>query len=116
MTAAGDLMTREQIDRLPNVYRDFMRVLRPVVTTRNSDSVLRITGIPFGMIYEAISTDYGYNLDQVRELAANLRRRGLVQEDKFGFFVPTGIGEELIRTLNEEDSTNIVPPLPDLDS
>jgi hypothetical protein len=95
----GENMTKEQVDQLKPIDRDFMMVLRPVMDTREAKAALRITGIPFGMIYNAISTHHGCNIDQVRKLADNLRSKNYLTEDKFGFFVPTGTGEELIKSL-----------------
>ncbi len=82
-------LSREQLEQVPEVYRDFMLVLKPVVDSKAPGVVLRINGIPFGMVYEALSTKYGYNTEQVRELAHNLRAGGWIEEDQLGFFTPS---------------------------
>ena len=105
--------TPERLGQIPEVYRDFMTVLRPILETRDPRAVLKIEGIPFGTIYSALTTRYDYDADQVRELADNLKRGGYIEEDQFGFFTPTSKGEDLIRAVTGgEVLTQQVPPLP----
>ncbi|MHB1425462.1 MAG: hypothetical protein ACYC3I_20025 [Gemmataceae bacterium] len=106
--------TAEQLARIPEVYRDFMIVLKPVLDSKAPGRVLRINGIHFGMVYEALSNKHGFDIDQVRELACNLHRDGWIDVDNLEFFTPTARGEELIRALSgsENGVGKTVPPLP----
>ncbi|HTU93807.1 MAG TPA: hypothetical protein VMF69_27250 [Gemmataceae bacterium] len=106
--------TPEQLEQIPEVYRDFMVVLKPVLDSKAPGRVLRINGIPFGMVYEALSNRYDYDIEQVRQLAHNLCREGWIEEDNLGFFTPTAKGEDLIRALSgsEDGVRKTVPPLP----
>ena len=108
------MWTPEQLEQIPEVYRDFMTVLKPVLDSKAPGRVLRINGIHFGMVYEALSNKYGYEIEQVRELAHNLRRDGWIEVDDLEFFTPTARGEELIRALSgsENGVGKSVPPLP----
>lgn len=106
--------TSEKIRQLPEVYRDFMLILKPVVDSRKPGTVLRITGIPFGMLVDYLSAKHEYNTEKVRRLADNLRRDNYVVEDTLGFFQPTGKGESLILALSGTDAKDEVPPLPSL--
>jgi hypothetical protein len=106
--------TQEMLDRVPEVYRDFMLTLKPIVDSRQPNVVLRINGIHIGQVYGALSAEHDYKFDQVRELARNLRREGWIEEDSLGFFTPTAKGEQFILALTETAETNghRVPPLP----
>lgn len=106
----------EQLEQIPEVYRDFMIVLKPVLDSKAPGRVLQIHGVHFGMVYETLSTKYGYDLEQVHEVAHNLRRDGWIEEDNLGFFTPTAKGEDLIRALSgsENGVGKTVPPLPAL--
>ncbi len=106
--------TPEQLEQIPEVYRDFMIVLKPILDSKAPERVLRINGVHFGMVYEALSNKYGYDVEQVREVARNLRRDGWIEEDNLGFFTPTAKGEDLIRALggSENGVGKAVPPLP----
>ncbi len=106
--------TLEQLEQIPEVYRDFLIVLKPILDSKAPGVVLRINGIPFGMIYNALSNKHGYDVEQVRQVAQNLRRAGWIDEDKLGFFTPTAQGEDLIRTLSGTGGAvgQRVPPLP----
>jgi hypothetical protein len=79
--------------------RDFMMVLKPVMATREAKAALRFYAIPFGMIYEKISTHHGCNMEQVRQIGENLRSKNYLTVDKHGFYVPTRKGEELIKAI-----------------
>jgi hypothetical protein len=106
--------TSDQLKQIPEVYRDFMIVLKPILDSKAPGRILQITGIPFGMIYQALSNKHGYDSQQVRQLAHNLRVRGWIAEDDLGFFTPTAEGEDLIRALSgsENEVRKTVPPLP----
>jgi hypothetical protein len=106
--------TVEQLEQIPEVYRDFMIVLKPVLDSKAPGRLLRINGIHFGMVYEALSNKYGYDVEQVREVAHNLRRDGWIEEDNLEFFTPTAKGEDLIRALSGSGNGGgkTVPPLP----
>jgi Mn-dependent DtxR family transcriptional regulator len=63
-----------------------------------------------------LRTNYEYSPEGIRQIVRNLKERGLVDEDKFGFFVPTPKGERLIEALTEEQEPALseVPPLPEI--
>jgi hypothetical protein len=103
--------TAEQIEQIPEVYRDFMLVLKSIPDSR--DSVLKITGIPLGRIYGALQMKYDYDFDQIRAVADTLKERGFVEVDSFGFFKPSGEGEALIRAIAEVPGVPAgIPPFP----
>ncbi|MGH7172330.1 MAG: hypothetical protein ACRELF_06860 [Gemmataceae bacterium] len=106
--------TAEKLEQIPEVYRDFMIVLKPVLDSKAPGRVLRINGIHFGMVYETLSNQHGYDVEQVREVAHNLRRQGWIEEDNLGFFTPTAKGEDLIAALSgaANGQGKTVPPLP----
>jgi hypothetical protein len=108
--------TNEKIQQLPEIYRDFMFILKPVIDSKRPGAVLRITGIPFGRIVGALTSKYDYDAAQVRQLADNLRQADYIMEDTLGFFQPTGKGETLIVAMANPDDANDqqVPPLPSL--
>lgn len=108
--------TLEQLERIPEVYRDFMIVLKPVLDSKTPGRVLRINAIHFNTVYEALSNRYDYDVEQVRQVAHNLRRDGWIEEDNLGFFTPTAKGEDLIRALSGSANGvgKTVPPLPAL--
>lgn len=108
--------TTDKLQQIPEVYRDFMLVLKPVIDSRKPGTLLRITGIPFGMVFSALTTKYPYDSGQVREVADNLRRQGYIEADGLGFFTPTGKGEELIEAMaGTGGGTDAqIPPLPNL--
>lgn len=107
--------TPEQIEQIPDVYRDFLLALKPVVDSRQPEAVLKVTGIPYGRIFEYMRTRYGLEAHEIREVSDTLRKRDLVDEDKLGFLIPTGPGEQLIDALAEEreEAPSRVPPFPD---
>src|SRR5436309_2245310 len=106
--------SKEQLEKIPEVYQDFMLILRPVIDSR--DAVLKISGIPLGQVFSALRTKYQYEPQEVRELAQNLREGGLINQDDLGFLTPTGKGEALIRAIagNQEPVPSRVPELPPL--
>lgn len=106
--------TLDKLQSVPEVYRDFMLILKPIIDSRKPDVILRIGGIPFGKFYDALATRYGYTAQQVEAVAENLRRQGLVEKDDLGFFKPTGAGEVLILALSDtaEALDSPVPPFP----
>ena len=108
--------TVEQLEQISEVYRDFLTVLKPVLDSKAPGTILRITGIPFGMIYNVLSNKYGYDVERVRQLAHNIRAQGLIEEDSLGFFTPTAKGEDLIRALSGMGDAieKRVPPLPSI--
>jgi hypothetical protein len=108
--------TKEKLEQIPEVYRDFMMILKPVVDSQKPGTILRITGIPFNMIYGKLADRYSYNPDQVLQLAKNLNQQEYIIQDELGFYQPTGKGEQLIQALagEKEISGDPVPALPDL--
>jgi hypothetical protein len=108
-------ITKEQVERIPDVYRDFLLALAPVVESQRKGSVVKIGGVPFSHVFAAVSKLHDYDLPQVRELAHNLEEKGYIRQDRFGFLSPTSLGEEVIRVLIPSiDEPVVVPPLPDL--
>ena len=108
--------TKDQIEQIPDVYRDFMRTLWPIIRSRDPEEVLKITGITLGSILDFLSDRYDYDAWQIRKIADNLKVGGWIKEDKWGFFKPTPRGEQLLRQLKEmEEQPSVdVPPLPKL--
>jgi hypothetical protein len=108
-------LTKAQVEKLPDVYRDFLLSLAPVLESKREGAIMKIGGVPFSRVFEAVARLHGYDLPQVRELAHNLKSKGYIEEDKFGFLSPTELGEDVIRALVPSVSQPvIVPPLPDL--
>ncbi|HEY2415309.1 MAG TPA: hypothetical protein VGI40_23905 [Pirellulaceae bacterium] len=108
-------LTKSQVEKLPDVYRDFMLTLAPVLRSKQEGAVMQIKAVPFSFVCEAVGKLHDYHLAQVRELRQNLKAKGYITEDKFGFLSPTDLGEEVIRLLDESvDEPVVVPPLPDL--
>lgn len=107
--------TLEKLGTIPEVYRDFMMTLKPVIDTRAPEAVLKITGIPFDMVYDKLSVRHGYEIEQIRQVAKSLRQRDLIREDERGVFTPTEEGERFIRALakSRRSVPLWVPPLPD---
>lgn len=107
-------LTRTQIEQIPEVYRDFLLALAPVVESKREGSVMQIAGVPFSHVFDFVVERHDYTLPQIRELAHNLRAKGYVTEDHFGFLSPTALGEDVIRALVPSvDEPVAVPPLPD---
>ncbi len=107
--------TKEQIDNVPEIYRDFMLALKPILDSRNE--VFQISGIPLGRVYSGLSSKYAYGPRDVRQVADNLKEQGFIQEDQLGFLTLTGKGESFVKALvgehNGKDGAR-VPPLPAL--
>jgi hypothetical protein len=108
--------TLEKLETIPEVYRDFMMVLKPVIDSRDPGELLKITGIPFRMFIDALSYEHDYDSEQVWEVAQRLKQQGLVDVDRLGVYTPTNKGEALIQALaaNGETTSRRVPPLPQL--
>jgi hypothetical protein len=108
--------TLEKLETIPEVYRDFMMILKPVVDSRAKDIVMKFTGIPFGMVYDKFAARHGYGTEQIRQVAKALQLRGLIHEDEWSVFTPTEEGEQFIRALagTRRPVRERVPPLPDL--
>jgi hypothetical protein len=106
--------TAEQIEKIPEAYRDFMIALKAVPDTR--DEVLKINAIPLGRIFNFLRSKYAYEPEQVNALGENLRKAGFVDKDNLGFFWPTTKGEDLIEAISGQRRPlpATVPPLPDL--
>ena len=76
--------TPGQIEQIPEVYRDFMLVLKPIPDSGHH--VSQIDGIPLSKVFNALRLKYQYEPEQVRTLAENLKRAGFIEEDQ-----PVGI-------------------------
>jgi hypothetical protein len=107
--------TLEKLEQIPEVYRDFMWTLKPVLDSRDPNEILKTEGVSFGRIFGQLSDRYDYEVEQVRQVAQNLRQRGLVAVDRLGIYTPTPEGERLILALGEagEEVGHRVPPLPE---
>jgi hypothetical protein len=108
--------TLEKLATIPEVYRDFMTVLKPVIDSRDPKAILKITGIPFSKFANALSFRHDYDAEQVWEVAQQLRQQGLVDGDAHGIYTPTAKGESLIQALEgaEDLAGHRVPTLPQL--
>lgn len=108
--------TLEKLETIPEVYRDFMMILKPVIDTRAPEAVLKITGVHFRTLYEMLFMGYDYEVTAVRQIAQILRQRGLINEDERGVFTPTDEGARLIVALAREGERvrQRVPPLPEI--
>ena len=108
--------TTEQIEQIPEVYRDFMLVLKAIPDSRRA--VVQISGIPLGKVFNALAPKYGYAPEHTRALADRLRKAGLIEEDRLGFLWPTGKGEALIEAIaatpEPEWEPIEIPELPNL--
>ena len=106
--------TAEQIEKIPEVYRDFMLVLKPIPDSR--DRALKFKRIALSKIFNALRLKYQYEPEQIGALADNLKRAGLVDLDGLGFVWPTEKGESLIEAIVawQEPEPLTIPQLPDL--
>lgn len=108
-------LTRDQIEQIPEVYREFLLVLKPILDSRGA--VLKISGIPLGKVFNALAPKYGYTPSHVLALAGELQKNGLINPvDTLGFVTPTPKGEDLIAAIagaREPEPINI-PRFPSL--
>ena len=105
----------EYVEKLPQVYRDIMLVLKAIPDTRKS--AVKITGMPLSHIVSRIKLSgqsYSYNTEDIEEMLRQLAVNQFVSQDKLGFYIPTASGEELIKTIygKREPVQNRVPELP----
>lgn len=108
---ATDTVTPEQIEQIPRVYRDFLLALKPVIDSESMP--VRISGIPRGRIHSLLMMR-GYDLDEGKfdYLIDELGGAGLIEQDRLGFFWPTGKGTRWIRALFGPTVPESYPPLP----
>jgi len=106
-------LTPDQIQQIPDVYRDYLRVMKVVPDSRSQ--VLQIGGIPAHQVYNALGQKYAYSPEQVRALTQNLKSANLIEEDNLGFLKPTAKGENLIEDIfgTTKPQMTPVPSLPD---
>ena len=103
-------LTKEKIESLHPVYKDFMMALKPIMDSRAQP--FQIRGFPTGQVYDASARKYGFDPHQFHEIAENLRREGLIERDRFGYYYPTGLGEHFIHVLTaDQPDPSRVPPL-----
>ncbi len=93
--------TKEDVSQIPEPHRDFLQALWPIIDSRRTRAVLRISGIPFSRLYGMLLERHGYEPSQARLVADDLKKAGLVEEDLHGFFTPTGRGEALLLAIRE---------------
>jgi hypothetical protein len=109
--------SKKKIDRIPEVYRDFMLSLKPVVDCRRrpDEYPIKVTGVHLGQIFNILRMRHQLNPEEIREIATTVRQKGLVEENKLGFIKPTAKGEGLIDALVEAEApvASRVPPFPD---
>jgi hypothetical protein len=108
--------TKEKVAEIPDVYRFFMRMLGPILTARETGSVMKMSAIHFNSLYNKLADEYDYSIADARQIADNLQAENLITMDKLGFCAPTAKGEQLIRALNGNAGPQHerVPPLPHL--
>lgn len=108
--------TDKQLERIPEVYRDFLLALRPVVDSEDEGAALNISGIPAGQVFHFLRLNHGYEPREIDELYRNLAQQQLVERDKWGFYYPTDKGKALIRRLVRDQAPmdSRVPALPEL--
>src|SRR5258708_6106306 len=108
--------TLEQLVAVPKVYYSFLVALRPVITARDTDSVIKPKAVHFNTIYGLIANQYDYSVPDLRVIARNLEAERIITIDKYGQCAPTAKGEKLLKALDElwdyDDSQ--VPALPHL--
>jgi hypothetical protein len=106
--------TKKQLDQVPEVYRDFMLILEPILDSKEPGRVLKVSGVHLGQIFNSLRLKYDYEPRAVREIADNLKKAGWIEEDEHGFVTPTAAGAGLIRALvrKREAVPSRVPPLP----
>jgi hypothetical protein len=108
--------TPEQIEQIPEPYRDFMLVLKAIPDSRQA--VTQISGIPLGKVFNALAPKYEYAPRHIRALADQLGRAGLIEEDRLGFVWPTNKGEALIEAIAGTPEPELdlieIPELPNL--
>jgi hypothetical protein len=105
--------TAEKVRQVPEIYRDFMTTLNPVVESRRGERVLKFYGFTLATIGELLLQKHDVDTDQVQELVENLQEKNLVAVDEHGFVAPTSEGEAFILALNEAMEGETVPPFPD---
>lgn len=100
----------EQLDQIPDVYRDFLVSLRPILDSEGMP--MRIDGIPRGRVHSLMRMlGHPYEFDEIADV---LKEAGLVKEDRLGFFSPTDKGRRLIRQMIGDTKPTPAPPLPPL--
>ena len=107
-------ITPEQVEQIPEIYRDFLLILKSIPDSRRS--VMPINGLQLGEIFTTLRPKYHYEPSQIRSVADNLRNAGFLEENGLGFVKPTGRGEVLIEAIAEtqEPVSKTVPDFPDL--
>jgi hypothetical protein len=107
-------ITSEQVEQIPEIYRDFMLILKSIPDSRQS--VVPINGLLLGNIFTSLRPRHHYEPSQIRAIADNLKKAGFVEEDGNGFFKPTSRGETLIEAISEtlEPVSETVPDFPNL--
>jgi hypothetical protein len=105
--------TKDKVNLIPEVYRDFLLALRPILDSQHE--IVKINGVPLGQVFNALATKYDYDPRQIDALLQNLRARDLVDQDRLGFVLLRPRGEQLLRFLLTERSPEPVqvPQLPD---
>lgn len=99
--------TAEQIEQIPEPYRDFMLVLTAIPVSPGAG--VQISGIPLGKVFNALAPKYGYAPEHIRALADRLSRAGLIAIDPLGFIQPTGKGEALIEAIAATPEPELEP-------
>jgi hypothetical protein len=106
--------TKEQIAQIPDVYRDFLLRLKPVLDSRQAP--VQIQAIPFSRIVGELGSRYAYSLGGFEKVEHVLEAEGYVTKDGLGFVRPTAKGEDLIQALAGvgDSAAEEVPPFPRL--
>lgn len=91
--------TNEYVSKIPEPHRDFLLALWPIIETRQTHAVLRISGMPFSRLYGVLLQRHGYEPFEARRVADDLKQEGLIEEDSHEFFTPTERGEALLLAI-----------------
>jgi len=104
--------TKSKLARIPEVYRDFMQTLGPIIDSR--DRVIKTSAVHLGSIFTALSRVYPYSPEDVREIATRLEQRGLILIDEMGFVRLTDDGESLVDAVRGRQTVaHAIPDLPE---
>ncbi len=113
--------TSDEIEKIPEVYRDFLLLLRQddSAEARNwqPQSQTVVGWVSLASMFNALRLKYQYSPRQVRAVAENLKKAGLIEEKSDGYIRPTEKGHELAGALLEDGLRRelaSVPPFPTL--
>ncbi len=108
----------EKVGQIPEVYRDFLLVLRTNPKWRNIGTPG--SGTSLGRLFNALAPKYGYAREHIHAVAEELKMTSppLIEGDESGFVSPTRDGLALIDAIaaipepEEEEEAVVVPEFP----